>query len=125
MKNILKVYGYIRTANISSDIRTQIEMLHNYASDKNLKLDAIYVDEGINGLIKNKVNTAFEELNQIILNSNGNITVIMRDISRISRDISEVKKTLSEWNKRGVNLILLEKTNMINIPKQVSYANLQ
>lgn len=109
MEKDLKVYGYIRTANISSDIRTQIEMLHNYASDKNLKLDAIYVDEGINGLIKNKVNTAFEELNQKILNSNGNITVIMRDISRISRDISEVKKTLAVWNDRGVNLILLQK----------------
>ena len=105
----IQIFGYVRTANVSSDINEQLDKVHRYVEENNLLLDAIYVDEELDELLQNRENTAFNELDRKVMNSNKKTVIIVKDISRISRDNKKLQQILTKWNSKNVQLIVLKK----------------
>lgn len=87
-----------------SSIEEQIQMINDYASSNNEKIDEFYIDDNVSGYLFNRpdFNKMLDELYA------GNIsTIYAKDLSRIGRKNGRVLTLIDDIKEMGKNLILV------------------
>lgn len=87
-----------------SSIEEQIQIINDYASSINEKVDMFYIDDNVSGYLFNRpeFNKMLDELYE------GNITTIYtKDLSRIGRNNGRVLTLIDDIREMGKNLILV------------------
>lgn len=88
-----------------SSIEEQIQMINDYASSINEKIDEFYIDDNVSGYLFNRpnFNRMLDELYA------GNIsTIYAKDLSRIGRKNGRVLTLIDDIKEMGKNLVLVK-----------------
>jgi len=109
----LNVVGYVRLSrdedkeNISS-INSQIDIINEYASDRNWVVSKIYIDDNFTGYNFNRPD--FSEMMDLI--EEGKIKVVItKDLSRIGRNNGKVLVLIDKLIELKIRLILITEKN--------------
>ncbi len=103
--------GYVRVSTQEQtesglSIQSQIERIQEFCKFKNLNLDKIIRDEGVSASIPLSQRQGGSEL--LSLTKDSKFVVIAVKLDRLFRDALDCLSVVKEWNKKGVNLQLLD-----------------
>lgn len=108
-----KVYGYARLSRDEDkknygSIETQINIINDYATKNNWKVEKIFIDDDVSGYLPIEKRPAFYELYNLVTNSKEKPIVLTKDWSRLSRNNGIAQTLLNEWKNTEVELILIK-----------------
>ena len=119
MDNIKGVVGYVRVSTINQvqngeGLAIQRKMIEDHCRSKGLKLDRIYADEGISGMVKDRPGL-LQMLGDCEAGLVGQIIIYRQD--RLSRELGQSIVLQAQLQKFGVELVsLLEPELNVNDP---------
>lgn len=106
-----KGFGYARLSKDDgsrySSIESQIQLIKDYAKNKNIELVHIYIDDNVSGFIDIEDRPQFYEMLERIAKKDVNV-IIAKDLSRIGRKNGSTQMLLDSWKNSEINLLLIQ-----------------
>lgn len=90
-----------------SSIESQIALIKEFATEKNIEITKIYIDDNVSGFIAVEDRPQFNRMLEDIRKGKANC-IIAKDLSRIGRKNGITQMLLDEWKTHNVNLLLIQ-----------------
>lgn len=102
------IYAYIRYSTDRQDEQQQINIIHNYLSKNNMKVDSYVYDKGVSGGKSYKDRNLF----RLVQNMKEGDTLIASEISRIGRSMSDLNRLVSDELKPRKSKLIIVSMNL-------------
>jgi DNA invertase Pin-like site-specific DNA recombinase len=109
-EGIMSVYGYVRVSTIKQvdngdSLEAQRRQIEGYAQMRDLKIDHVFVEEGVSGSIPVTQRPKGGPLLDVLVK--GDVLVAAK-LDRLFRSALDALRTVEDLNRRGVSLHLLD-----------------